>query len=355
LEQHLNFGFFIVEDQKMNPKQWNDLVHSTKAIEVCRLLKNEISNEIVTLDANATIREALQVFLKHNILSCPILEENYRFLGFVDVLDIVCFACRAWKSHLHECWTFGDVYPGQLKDATNDSFFETEVNKIVNFSGVNEKLHLNEDSSLVEVLDQLAPKEGWRPHRLAILDKDNHLVNVLTQMDLVRFAKKNLTKLPRADETMEELGMLKPVIQVPYESTVFDVVNILHENSVSAVGLQDREGKLVANFSASDLRGIDPEKFDMLTCPAVEFLELHQKRGRYPITCKSSSTLRDILPVICSEKIHRMYIVDEEEKPIGLVSLTDIIPLLQPDMTVREPKMQQAIISRKMPIDSSID
>jgi 5'-AMP-activated protein kinase regulatory gamma subunit len=46
-----------------------------------------------------------------------------------------------------------------------------------------------------------------------------------------------------------------------------------HEQ-VSGVGVLDKAQGLIANLSASDLRGVTPEHFGMLGLPVAEFLAL---------------------------------------------------------------------------------
>jgi CBS-domain-containing membrane protein len=46
----------------------------------------------------------------------------------------------------------------------------------------------------------------------------------------------------------------------------------------------------------------------------------------YPsITCKADATLADVLSRLASSRIHRIYIVNENSKPIRVVTLSDLL------------------------------
>lgn len=51
------------------------------------------------------------------------------------------------------------------------------------------------------------------------------------------------------------------------------------------------------------------------------------------ITCKRDDTLKDIILKLDTDKIHRIYVVDEEESLEGVITLRDIISKL-----VHEPR-----------------
>jgi CBS domain-containing protein len=48
------------------------------------------------------------------------------------------------------------------------------------------------------------------------------------------------------------------------------------------------------------------------------------------VHCYLDSTLRDVVGLVNDARIHRVYVVDEQRKPVGVVSLTDIFHNLTP-------------------------
>jgi len=91
--------------------------------------------------------------------------------------------------------------------------------------------------------------------------------------------------------------------------------------------LVDNSGKLIANISASNIKGMTRANIQLLYRPLTDFLARDRKRGwwQLPVTTTLDTTLQDVLVQFVAAKVHRMYIVDNEDKPIGEVSISDIV------------------------------
>ena len=67
-----------------------------------------------------------------------------------------------------------------------------------------------------------------------------------------------------------------------------------------------------------------------------KYLEKHDKRSPMlngMITCKRDKTIKDLIQMLDSEKIHRVYVVDGDGNLEGVITLRDIISRL-----VHEPR-----------------
>lgn len=51
-------------------------------------------------------------------------------------------------------------------------------------------------------------------------------------------------------------------------------------------------------------------------------------KSEHPITCTLDSTLQDILVSLDKNHVHRIFVVDKDRKPIDVLSLCDIIEVL---------------------------
>lgn len=91
----------------------------------------------------------------------------------------------------------------------------------------------------------------------------------------------------------------------------------------------DDHGTLVANLSASDLRGISESNLKLLTKPVLEFLKLMGNgKVAHPVVVSSRDTIESILYKVYTSKVHRVWVVDSAQRPIGVVALGDIISFL---------------------------
>jgi predicted transcriptional regulator len=86
----------------------------------------------------------------------------------------------------------------------------------------------------------------------------------------------------------------------------------------------------VANFSATDLRNFIIDDWANFTLTVEEYLTKNSTFS--PIYLKSNNILFSEmikLFVTNEKKIHRFWIVDENEKPVGIISKTDIIKFMR--------------------------
>ena len=66
------------------------------------------------------------------------------------------------------------------------------------------------------------------------------------------------------------------------------------------------------------------EYFMHLLLPVTQFLKT-QHSWKAPVTVTLSSTLETVLLKLCWFRLHRVWIVDEENRPIGVITLTDVL------------------------------
>jgi 5'-AMP-activated protein kinase, regulatory gamma subunit len=174
-------------------------------------------------------------------------------------------------------------------------------------------------------------------HRVPILDEEGNLLMTLSQSSLIRQLANNLHqgKLKQfGQKNLKDytLGQEKPV-SISKDATVNDAINSIVENNVSALPVVDKDGVLVANFSASDLKGMVTEQWPNFTQNVEEFLKSHSKGSLTPVYCSEDINLLDVTNVLAyggheKARIHRVWVCDKDKKPIGAVSMTDIMKIV---------------------------
>ncbi|CAD5182613.1 unnamed protein product [Musa acuminata subsp. malaccensis] len=106
------------------------------------------------------------------------------------------------------------------------------------------------------------------------------------------------------------------------------VVNESGERAIGNISIRDVQYLLTAPEIYKDYRSITVKNF--LTA-VRSYLEEHHEASpmlRDLVTCKRDDTLEDIILRLDHEKIHRIYVVDEEENLQGVITLRDIISKL---------------------------
>lgn len=229
-------------------------------------------------------------------------------------------------------------------------------------------------------------------HRVAVADPaTGRIADVMSQTDVLRLFRARWGELPlpgagdgdSASVTVADLGLdLSPgsVTTVSMEEPVLlSYLHLAREGRAAAAVVDPEDGTLVANLSASDLRGLLPEHCGELALNTLEYLAT-KSRGRPPppqgeegearvraeasvprsptphlhvhgsqpgtgehtrkvhsldfgeveidveaISCEETSPLLDVVDKILTRKVHRVYVVDARGAPRGVVTMTDII------------------------------
>jgi len=124
----------------------------------------------------------------------------------------------------------------------------------------------------------------------------------------------------------------KEIISIKEAEEVINGFTKLAENEITGLAVVNDEGKLVDNLSLRDLKGIsaDARLFWRLFQTTHNFLqkvkiEYKETRPRGVVTCAPETTLVEILELLEKSSVHRVYVVDQDRKPLCVVALKDII------------------------------
>lgn len=47
--------------------------------------------------------------------------------------------------------------------------------------------------------------------------------------------------------------------------------------------------------------------------------------GQSLVLCRPDSTLLEVVALLVGSKIHRVYVIDDKEQPVGIVTMTDVL------------------------------
>lgn len=273
-----------------------------------------------------------QGLIRHNFLSVPVLQKTKdKYYGFVDLADIVMFVLRMFGDEkLNIDRDFWEMYKQEeyMAQKTVNDIMVYPISRRNPFSPV------KKGYTLFSSLELLAKEPGL--HRIPVIDQNRKLVNIITQSQVLKFIHDNMNILGTVRN--------KPVTQFPTYNTHVHVINenekaidafkLMTSHHVSGMAVINDQGKLVGNISLRDLKAIasDGRFFWRLYQTVKNFLqkikrEFQEKDGRPKsvVVATSSDTLEDVIKKIVQNGIHRVFIVDENHKPTGVISLKDIL------------------------------
>lgn len=283
------------------------------------------AEHVQVLDTNSTVEAAVKFLSEKNILSAPVVDAKTKdCVGIIDMLDIVHYIVRAAPepSQLHE------NYFKSLEMFGRVIALET-VNYVLNASGRDPYVPIYHENPVTLLVSLFA--KGI--HRAPVLDANNKVINTTSQSDIVRYLAEHLHmgKAKAMGETPVSklgLGANTPVV-VFHDDSVLKALQTIKEKGVSAVGVVDEQGKLVGNFSASDLKGLYREQLPSLTLSVREYLKKHSPKSLSPISTPKDATLMEVAKMLKENKLHRLWVLDENRKPAGVITLTDLMGLVE--------------------------
>jgi len=197
---------------------------------------------------------------------------------------------------------------------------------------------------LATVLTHFSKKQNI--HRVPVITygeiRNEEIKGLLTQSRVVQYLTEHYKDLPftTRKKTVNEwhqgqnTNYRKAVETVLYTDGTFLAYRILTTKAISGVGIINDSGRLVGSLSGTDFRRrIYPNDFDRTVT------ELYKPVGMYMncdlalenFTCRLTDTVDELLKKFTDYKLHRLYIVDKEGKPLSVISLCDILTLFQVD------------------------
>jgi len=292
-------------------------------------VKDVWPNRAITwVSSTCTLHECLGLFKTSKVLSFPVIDlNNGACIGVVDILDLVLFIVASFPS-------LNSInYDVLARLEYNGRMFlqETALIKVIAFSKAWELQDLPQFPFKVNMpLIELMNTFSSGIHRVPVIDDNNQILNFISQMDLLRFLTQNIYLLEErgiGKKTLDELGIgRKSVHFVRSDVMVILAMSSMIQHRVHAMPILDKEtGKLVGNFSASDLRGIGPGDLHQLLRPLTTFLSLYNVKSLYALTCKPNDTLEYTILKMAGTGVHRLWVVDDDHKLVGVVSLTEVV------------------------------
>jgi len=270
-----------------------------------------LTNHLVIPKSNETLDSVLRKFNGSKILAAPVCfpNGNYRMLSVMDILNCIT-------------------------DIGADLAFSLPISEICNCSGEIDYKSIPQDKPFKEAIQLLE-----NVHRVLVINDDGIPINIITQMDIMNWCVKHPNYIP-TNVSHFPVGhiMTTNAVCVKLSDNVFDAFKLCLNMKLSGIGVVDEKGNLQANLSVSMLKFLTPENFYVLLRSSVKkFLEeTGGMLSRLPKTLNYSATIDTAIKSMHNNHVHRIYVVDHNNKPVGVVSVSDIVKLIAKDYNQRK-------------------
>uniref|UniRef100_A0A7S2NQR0 CBS domain-containing protein n=1 Tax=Cyanoptyche gloeocystis TaxID=77922 RepID=A0A7S2NQR0_9EUKA len=282
--------------------------------------------------SKTTVEDVLKLFETHSIRATPVYElgpgGRKVYTGIVSVIDLLKFTTAEIFHSLHsdEC-----APPNLDKDDTE--FLKRPVSEVL-ASGSDSVVAIHPETDSLRALVEAFSQHTLRALVQSSTDKSAQRLQLVSQTDIMRFMLSHASELPSLMATsVSTFFMPNPVVFDISHRTV-DAFVMMYCKKVGAIGVVDECGILIANLSASDLRFLRAGNISDLQQPLAYFLFSTKGEVRAPLCCQPSDSLFDVISAILSHHVHRIWVVDADRRPVGLVTLTDVLRLISKSMSI---------------------
>lgn len=271
------------------------------------------NKSLISISSKHSIQNALDLFRDREINGAPVIDEESGIKGIVDTIDLASFICV----HLRDLNSIKDILKQPVLRAVDHS--------------VNDALILVKESESLGSLIKFM--SGGLAHRCLVSKEGNAVSDIICQSDILRLLYKYFDSKVKDGSCSDFhiLQLLPPqeTVMIQCSTPLHLIVDLLHRRNVSCIALVNSKGQLVGNFSASDLTKLNYLKPGQIDAPVERFLSETSPLSLLSVKMDQNCSLLDILTLISEFNIHRIWIINEDNIPIRVVTMTDILKLIQ--------------------------
>ncbi|KAL6261200.1 hypothetical protein P5V15_008725 [Pogonomyrmex californicus] len=274
------------------------------------------SAKLVVFDTHLLVKKAFFALVYNGVRAAPLWDSSrQQFVGMLTITDFIKI--------LQMYYTSPSVTMDELEEHELDTWrkvLKDQVHPLVS---------IGPDASLYEAIRTLIQN---RIHRLPVIDPDTgNVLYILTHKRILRFLFLYIHELPKpsfTNKTLRELriGTFENIETATEETSIILALKKFVERRVSALPIVDSEGKLVNIYSKFDVINLAAEKtYNNLDVSLREANEHRNEWFEGVQSCKLDETLFTIMERIVRAEVHRLVVIDDDDKVIGIISLSDLL------------------------------
>ncbi|KAH8310841.1 hypothetical protein KR044_003186 [Drosophila immigrans] len=274
------------------------------------------SAKLVVFDTQLLVKKAFYALVYNGVRAAPLWDsEKQQFVGMLTITDFIKILQMYYKSP--------NASMEQLEEHKLDTWRSVLHNQVMPL------VSIGPDASLYDAIKILIHS---RIHRLPVIDPaTGNVLYILTHKRILRFLFLYINELPKPAYMQKSLRDLKigtyDNIETADETTsIITALKKFVERRVSALPLVDGEGRLVDIYAKFDVINLAAEKtYNDLDISLRKANEHRNEWFEGVQKCNLDESLYTIMERIVRAEVHRLVVVDEHRKVIGIISLSDIL------------------------------
>lgn len=279
-----------------------------------------VSAKLVVFDTQLLVKKAFTALVNNGCRAAPLWDSaTQEFVGMLSVTDLIEIIRTYHKSPTIR---IEDVEDQRIE--VWRSLLHQESRSLVSIAP---------DACLLDAINTLTKN---KVHRLPIIDQDSgNVLYILTHKRILRFLFLFYHELPQPSflfRTLLELqiGTYDSITTITRNQLVITALDKFIEKRISALPVVDEHnGKVVDIFAKHDVVQMAADKsYKDLSLKVGEVLQKRQNWFEGVVKCKLDDTLGTVIQRIVKAEVHRIIVVDDDDKVKGIVSLSDILMFL---------------------------
>nr|AAC95306.1 SNF4/AMP-activated protein kinase gamma subunit [Drosophila melanogaster] len=274
------------------------------------------SAKLVVFDTQLLVKKAFYALVYNGVRAAPLWDsEKQQFVGMLTITDFIKILQMYYKSP--------NASMEQLEEHKLDTWRDVLHNQVMPL------VSIGPDASLYDAIKILIHS---RIHRLPVIDPaTGNVLYILTHKRILRFLFLYINELPKPAYMQKSLRELKigtyNNIETADETTsIITALKKFVERRVSALPLVDSDGRLVDIYAKFDVINLAAEKtYNDLDVSLRKANEHRNEWFEGVQKCNLDESLYTIMERIVRAEVHRLVVVDENRKVIGIISLSDIL------------------------------
>ncbi|XP_050683870.1 5'-AMP-activated protein kinase subunit gamma-1 isoform X3 [Leptidea sinapis] len=277
------------------------------------------SAKLVVFDTQLLVKKAFYALVCNGVRAAPLWDsDKQQFIGMLTITDFI----KILKMY----YTSPDVAMEELEEHRLETW-----RKVLRGS-VRPLVSIDPDSSLYEAIRLLILN---RIHRLPVFDpKTGNALYILTHKRILKFLFLYINEMPKPKFLQSKLrdlniGTLNDIETATEETTIIEALGKFVNRRVSALPIIDAEGRLKDIYAKFDVINLAAENtYNNLEVTLKKANEHRNEWFEGVQKCNLDETLFEVMERIVRAEVHRLVVVDKEDKVVGIISLSDLLMYL---------------------------
>ncbi|RXG55877.1 5'-AMP-activated protein kinase subunit gamma-2 [Armadillidium vulgare] len=274
------------------------------------------SAKLVIFDTRLQVKKAFYALVYNGVRAAPLWDAaRQEFVGMLTITDFIRILQSFYNSPNRKMEELEEHRLELWRTLLND-----DVRKLIS---------ITPNECLYEAIRSLI---HHKIHRLPVIDPiTGNVLYIITHKRILKFLFLYINELPKPSIMLKSLrelniGTYNNIETARGDTLIIEALNKFVERRISALPIVDDEGKLIDIYAKFDVINLAAEgTYHNLDVTLHQANEYRNEWFEGVLKCNLDETMEMIMERIVRAEVHRLVVVDKDNKVIGIISLSDIL------------------------------